>query len=267
MSAEDSSPAPVPVPDLDLSIVIPAYREAAKIRTDIEAAVDFLRTERIAGEVIVVDDGSPDDTAAVARAESERFPEVRVLSYTPNRGKGHALRYGMTRTRGRNVLFADAGLCVPYRIAKIALAMLDMRMCDVAHGSRRMRGSVKRSQPLYRQIGSRMFGIVVHAFMGIPLYISDTQCGFKAYRRDVAHRLYGAAFTDGFMFDTEIILRALDAGYTILEFPVVWENDADTRFNPRTGSLRLLRELLIIRKGLRSKTQPAMESAVVEREA
>jgi dolichyl-phosphate beta-glucosyltransferase len=258
--------APFDASEYELSIVIPAYKEAAKISRDVEAAFEFLDAERINGEVIVVDDGSPDDTAAVARAAASR-PGFRVLSYTPNRGKGHALRYGIARARGRNVLFADAGLCVPYRVAKIALAMLDMRMCDVAHGSRRMRGSVKRSQPLYRQIGSRIFGIVVHGFMGIPLYISDTQCGFKAYRRDVAQRLYGEAFTDGFMFDTEIILRALNEGYTILEFPVVWENDADTRFNPRTGSVRLLRELLVIRQGLRNTANVPAAAAVVEREA
>jgi glycosyltransferase involved in cell wall biosynthesis len=256
--------APGEAADYDLSIVIPAYKEAAKIKRDVDAAFEFLDAGRIHGEVLVVDDGSPDETAAVARASVSR-PDFHVFSYTPNRGKGHALRYGIARAKGRNVLFADAGLCVPYRIATIALAMLDMRMCDVAHGSRRMRGSVKRSQPLYRQIGSRIFGIVIHAFMGIPLYISDTQCGFKAYRRDVAQRLYGEAFTDGFMFDTEIILRALNEGYTILEFPVVWENDADTRFNPRTGSLRLLRELLIIRKGLRNKNH-APQPTVVERE-
>jgi glycosyltransferase involved in cell wall biosynthesis len=248
------------VPDLELSIVIPAYREAAKIRTDIEAAVDFLRTERIAGEVIVVDDGSPDETAAVARAQSERFPEVRVLSYTPNRGKGHALRYGMTRTRGRNVLFADAGLCVPYRIAKIALAMLDMHMCDVAHGSRRMRGSVKRSQPLYRQIGSRMFGIVVHAFMGIPLYISDTQCGFKLYRREVAQALYAATVTDGFMFDIEVLLRALKSKKRVLEFPVLWSNDADSRMSPRRDSFKFLTDLAHIRLVLAGRR--AAEAAV-----
>jgi glycosyltransferase involved in cell wall biosynthesis len=253
-------------PELDLSIVIPAFKEAAKIERDIDAAFEFLSSEGLRGEVIVVDDGSPDDTAAIAKAASSRYPALRVLSYTPNRGKGHALRYGIVRATGRNILFADAGLCVPYKIARIALAMLDMRMCDVANGSRRMRGSVKRAQPLYRQIGSRLFGIVVHAFMGIPMYISDTQCGFKAYRREVGHRLYGAAFTDGFMYDTEIILRALDEGYTILEFPVVWENDADSRFNPKTGSLKLLRELLVIRRGLKRPSLPAIESSVVERE-
>ncbi len=252
--------------EYDLSIVIPAYKEAAKLPADIEAAFAFLHADGLAGEVIVVDDGSPDETAAVAASYRTRFPELRVLSYAPNRGKGHALRYGIMRARGRNVLFADAGLCVPYPVARIALSMLDMRMCDVANGSRRMRGSVKRAQPFYRQVGSRLFGILVHGVMGVPMYISDTQCGFKAYRREVAQRLFGGSFTDGFMFDTEIILRALAEGDTILEFPVLWENDADTRFSPRRGSLRILRELLAIRIGLlRGRTAPP-QLAVTPRE-
>jgi dolichyl-phosphate beta-glucosyltransferase len=253
--------------DYDLSIVIPAFKEAAKLPADIDAAFAFIAAERLTAEVIVVDDGSPDDTAAVARGFRARYPELRVLSYIPNRGKGHALRYGIARARGRNILFADAGLCVPYPIARIALSMLDMRMCDIAHGSRRMRGTVALAQPLYRRIGSRLFGIIVHGFMGIPLYISDTQCGFKAYRRDVAQRLFGAAFTDGFMFDTEIILRALAERYSILEFPVIWRNDADTRFVPRRGSVRILRELLAIRVGLLRKDRRPRLVTVVEREA
>jgi glycosyltransferase involved in cell wall biosynthesis len=259
--------APATEKDYDLSIVIPAYKEAAKLPADIEAAFAFIAADQLTGEVIVVDDGSPDDTAMVARSFRARFPELRVLSYTPNRGKGHALRYGIARARGRNILFADAGLCVPYAIARIALAMLDMRMCDIAIGSRRMRGTVTLQQPLYRRLGSRLFGIIVHGFMGVPLYISDTQCGFKAYRHDVAHRLFGAAFTDGFMFDTEIILRALAERYTILEFPVIWRNDADTRFDPRRGSVRLLRELLAIRISLLRKARQPAPAAVVEREA
>ena len=253
--------------DYDLSIVIPAFKEAAKLPADIDAAFAFIAAERLTAEVIVVDDGSPDDTAAVARGFRARYPELRVLSYIPNRGKGHALRYGIARARGRNILFADAGLCVPYPIARIALSMLDMRMCDIAHGSRRMRGTVALAQPLYRRIGSRLFGIIVHGFMGIPLYISDTQCGFKAYRRDVAQRLFGAAFTDGFMFDTEIILRALAERYSILEFPVIWRNDADTRFDPRRGSVRIMRELLAIRVGLLRKDRRPRLVTVVEREA
>jgi dolichyl-phosphate beta-glucosyltransferase len=246
------------VDHVDLSIVIPAYRESKKIAGDIRAAHAFLAGRKLRGEVIVVDDGSADDTVAVARALTAEYPTLRVLTYTPNRGKGHALRFGILRSAGRNVMFADAGLCVPYEIAQIGMAMLDLRMCDIAHGSRRMRGSVKRAQPLYRQVGSKVFKFVVHAWMGIPLYISDTQCGFKMYRGDVARALYGAMFTDGFMFDTEIILRALRQGYRILEFPVLWSNDSDTRYDPVRGTIRNIAELAKIRIGLARRTQPSL---------
>lgn len=236
---------------LDLSIVIPAYKESTKIRRDIMAAFEFVKSEALNAEIIVIDDGSPDDTFCVAQALTAEVPILRVETYQPNGGKGHALRTGVALARGRNVLFADAGLCVPYDVARIGITMLDIRMCDVAHGSRRMRGSVKRAQPFYRRLGSKLYSLFIHTFMGIPRYISDTQCGFKLYRREVAHALYGAAFTDGFMFDVEIILRALRGGYTILEFPVLWSNDADTRFNPLGGgAVRVLRELMMIQYGL-----------------
>jgi dolichyl-phosphate beta-glucosyltransferase len=249
---------------VDLSIVIPAYREAEKIEADVRAAAQFLADYRLMGEILVVDDGSPDDTAARANALRAEIPNLSVLSYTPNRGKGHALRYGIMRATGRNVLFADSGLCVPYNIASIGIEMLNLRMCDIAHGSRRMRGSIVRPQPLYRRIGSRVFKVIIHVFMGIPLYISDTQCGFKLYRRDVAHRLYGEAFTDRMMFDAEITLRAIREGYRILEFPVLWSNDPDTRFDPLRGSVTILKELARIRWALlRNAKVPS--SPVVER--
>ena len=232
---------------LDLSIVIPAYKESAKVEGDIEAAAAFLRDNAITGEIIVVDDGSPDGTAERAAAMCADHPNLTVLAYRPNRGKGHAVRHGILRARGRIVMFADSGLCVPYEIAKIGIAMIDMNMCDIAHGSRRMRGSIVVAQPLYRRLGSRAFKLFVHAFMGLPLYFSDTQCGFKFYRREVAHSLFEQAFTDGFMFDTEIIMRALRAGYRILEFPVLWSNDADSRFNPVRHTLRLARDLIAMR--------------------
>jgi glycosyltransferase involved in cell wall biosynthesis len=230
-----------------LSIVIPAFREAAKIERDIAAAGAFLGAHGAGGEIIVVDDGSPDETAAAARAMQPRFPMLRVVAHARNRGKGYAVAQGVMQARGELVMFADAGLCVPYEIASLGVTMLQLGMCDIAHGSRRMRGSVLRAQPLYRRIGSQVYNVLIHAFMGIPAYISDTQCGFKLYRREVAQALYGALTTDGFMFDVEIILRALRAGYRILEFPVLWSNDADTRFDPVRGTVRNLRELAAIR--------------------
>jgi len=232
---------------IDLSIVIPAYKEARKLKRDIRAAAEFLDKHGLTGEILFVDDGSPDDTAAIARSLEPEIPALKVLTYPTNRGKGHALRYGIAHSQGMNVLFADAGLCVPYDIATIGLTMLNLRMCDIAHGSRRMRGSIRRKQPLYRRIGSKGFSWLIHTMMGVPGYISDTQCGFKLYRGNVARSLYASAFTDGFMFDIEIILRALAENYRILEFPVLWSNDADTRFSPTKGSLKLLKELAAIR--------------------
>jgi len=232
---------------IELSIVIPAYKETAKIERDIRAAAAFLDDHNIRGEILVVDDGSPDNTFAVAQALESSFPALTALTYKPNRGKGHALRYGITRTRGKNVMFADSGLCVPYDIATIGLTMLNLQMCDVAIGSRRARGSIRRQQPLYRRIGSKVYSFVIHTLVGIPWYISDTQCGFKIYRGDVARHLYGACFTNGFMFEIEVILRSLACGYQVLEFPVLWSNDADSRFNPLTGTWKLMVDLAIIR--------------------
>lgn len=232
---------------LDLSIVIPAFKESAKIERDIREAHAFLTIQGLRGEIIVVDDGSPDDTSERVRALQARYPDVVSVRYERNRGKGHALRVGMACAVGRNILFADAGTCVPYNVARIGLTMLDLGMCDIAHGSRRMRGSIKRAQPFYRRVGSRIFSVIIHTLMGIPFYIADTQCGFKLYRREVAQRLYAETITDGFMFDTEIVLRALRHKDQILEFPVLWSNDPDTRFRPASGTLPILRDLAKIR--------------------
>ena len=246
--------------EIDLSIVIPAYKEAQKIQRDIEAAAEFLIRDNINGEILVVDDGSPDQTVAIAQAMAVKIPMLQVLTYKPNRGKGHALRYGITRTRGRIVMYADAGLCVPYEIAKIGLTMIDLDMCDIAIGSRRARGSIRKWQPFYRRLGSKLYSLLIHSLMGVPLYISDTQCGFKLYKGDVARCLYGLTLTDGFMYDVELILRGIRYGYQILEFPVLWSNDSDSRFNPLTGSWKLLVDLAIIRwKLLQEKLSGAEE--------
>lgn len=230
-----------------LSIVIPAYKEAAKINRDVAAANDFISSSNKEGEIIVVDDGSPDDTARTLRSLHLSYPRLRVVSYSRNRGKGHALAQGVSAARGQYILFADAGLCVPYDIATLGLKMLELGMCDIAHGSRRMRGSILKAQPRYRRIGSKIYALVVHLLMGVPHYISDTQCGFKVYRREIAQKLFAEAITDGFMFDVEIILRGLRNGARVLEFPVLWSNDADTRYDPVKGTIRNFRELAKIR--------------------
>lgn len=238
---------------MQLSIVVPAFNESRKIVRDIEAAADFLARHHLQGEILVVDDGSRDDTLEKARSLSPQVPSLRVLSYGENRGKGYAIRHGMLQSQGQNVLFADAGLCVPYDMARVGLTYIDQGMCDIALASRRQRGSSREGQPLYRRLGSSVHSMIVRAGMGIPWHLSDTQCGFKIFKGEVARKLYPEMKIEGMMCDIEMILRATRRGYRILDFPVPWTNDLDTRFNPVTGQLRNFRELLSIKKSMRAE--------------
>jgi dolichyl-phosphate beta-glucosyltransferase len=240
---------------MDLSIVIPAYREATKIRRDVEAAGDFLERAGLRGEIIVVDDGSPDAT----REDALDVPvpegvERRVIRLEPRRGKGYAVRTGMTASRGKFAMFADVGLCVPLEYALHGMEMIRRGECDIAHGSRKLPDSIIiQPQGFYRRLCSRLFRLIVRLFMGIPEEFSDTQCGFKVYRGDVARRLYGECISDGFMFDVEILLRALRHGYRVKEFPVEWRCDLDSRLRPARGAKETLAELAAIKKTLKQQ--------------
>jgi glycosyltransferase involved in cell wall biosynthesis len=230
-----------------LSVVMPAFNEAGKLAKDLGILFDYFEAQPYTTEVILVDDGSTDGTLDVLSG-LRGVPGLRVLSYTPNRGKGHAVRTGVLASRGAFVLFADAGTCVPYRDIERGFALME-EGCDVALGSRGLAASrVLVRQPAYRQVGSRIFGFVVRAGFGIA-DIQDTQCGFKLFRRDVARDLFSAQRIDGFMFDVELIVNARRFGYSVREFPVTWSNDPDTRFKPLSGSVRNLRELLRIKLG------------------
>jgi dolichyl-phosphate beta-glucosyltransferase len=240
---------------MDLSIIIPAYREAAKISRDVEAAGAFLVQSGLKGEVIIVDDGSPDGTCQAARAaEVPPGVERHVICLERQTGKGAAVRAGILASRGEFVMFADAGLCVPFQDALKGLEMIRRGECDIAQGSRKLPDSViLRPQGLYRRLCSRGFRLVVRLFMGIPHAFSDTQCGFKVYRGDAARRLFGNCISKGFMFDVEILLRALRHGYTVKEFPVEWRCDLDSRLRPARGAGKTFAELAAIKKTLRQR--------------
>ena len=223
-----------------LSVVIPCFNEARKIETDIQAALDYLSARPYSFELILVDDGSADGTAAIL----ENSPGARAICYQPNRGKGHAVRTGMLQATGRYRLFADAGLCVPYSEIEKGLALLEGG-ADVAIGSRKMAESqVVEQQAGYRRIGSSVFGMLVRNWMG--LRYSDTQCGFKLFTAQAAERLFSAARIDGFMFDAETLINARKFGLTVKEFPVEWRADPDSRYKPFSGSFRNLIELVRI---------------------
>jgi len=238
---------------MDLSIVIPAYKESLKIAGDIKAAADFLATHNLSGEIIVVDDGSKDKTADTA--ENVRVPsdvKLEVIRYKLHRGKGYAVRKGIEHTKGTYVMFADSGLCVPYDDTLRGLELLKSDSCDIAHGSRKMPGCrIERPQSLYRRICSKLFHWFVIHDMKIPPELTDTQCGFKIYKGNVARHIYGECITDGFMFDIEIIMRAQKKGYRIMEFPINWTCDRDSRLSPTRSSRRVLAELAAIKRTIR----------------
>jgi len=244
---------------MDLSIVIPAYDESKKIARDIAEAAGFLEAHDFTGQIIVVDDGSTDNTADTAKnVGAVREPSVlptnvqlNVIRYEEHRGKGYAVRTGMKQSKGQYVMFADSGSCVPYEDTLRGLQLLKSDKCDIAHGSRKMRGChIEKTQSFYRRICSRMFHWFVIHDMKIPAEFTDTQCGFKMYKGDVARHLYGEAITDGFTFDIEIIMRAQKEGYRIKEFPIDWTCDRDSRLSPTRSSWHVLSELLRIRRTL-----------------
>ena len=242
---------------MELSIVIPAYEESKKIARDIEAATSFLEKNHFTGQIIVVDDGSKDNTAEVVNNAVRSSPpgiELKVERYSHHHGKGYAVRKGVEQTSGEYVMFADSGCCIPYEDTLRGLELIKSGACDIAHGSRKMRGChIEKAQSLYRRICSKMFHWFVIHDMKIPAEFTDTQCGFKIYRGDVARHLYGECITEGFTFDIEIIMRAQKEGYHIKEFPIDWTCDPDSRLSPTRSSWRVLSELLKIRRVLAKK--------------
>lgn len=236
------------MPNPDLSIVIPAFNESRKIARDIRAADEFLATNRLTGEIIVVDDGSRDRTAeAAARTATGRNTECRILRYETHRGKGYAVRFGMTRSRGRMILFMDSGSCTPCSDILKGLRLIENGCCEIAHASRKMLGSsIRRPQRLSRRISSRFFRTLVRSLFPIPRNLTDTQMGLKAYRGDVGRELYARCRLDGFLFDIEIILHAVKSGYRIREFPITWSSDPDTRLSLFRTIFPSLRELILL---------------------
>lgn len=239
---------------MDLSIVIPAFNETKKIGSDIEAAADFLEKNGLEGQIIVVDDGSSDNTGETAEKKDKSLPaklSLKVIRNQQHKGKGYAIRTGIKETSGEYVMFTDSGCCVPYQDVLKGIDLIENGACDIAHGSRKMAGCyIHKKQSFYRRVCSRLFHFMIIHWMGIPKEFTDTQCGFKIYNGDVARRLYEQCITEGFMFDVEIILRAIKAGYKIEEFAIEWTCDRDSRLTPTRNSFRILRELITIKKSL-----------------
>jgi dolichyl-phosphate beta-glucosyltransferase len=237
---------------MDLSIVIPAYEESKKIARDIREAANFLASHGLKGDIIVVDDGSEDNTSEMAKeAEVPSNVKLQVIRYKPHRGKGYAVQRGVECSSGEYVMFADSGCCVPYEDALKGLDLIKSGSCDIAHGSRKTAGcNIEKAQNFYRRVCSDIFHRFVVHDLKIPEELADTQCGFKIYKGEIARRLYSQCQTEGFVFDIEIIMLAIKEGFRIAEFPVTWTCDPDTRLSPSRSSWQILKDLLKIKRSL-----------------
>jgi dolichyl-phosphate beta-glucosyltransferase len=211
-----------------LSVVIPAYNEAARLPPTLKRISAHLAGR--SHEILVVDDGSSDGTADAARVVG--CPGLQVLRTEPNRGKGHAVRRGMLAARGDRRLMTDADLSTPIEDLKGLEHRLDEGY-DVAIGSRALPGAdVQVHQPWYRENAGRVFNLMVRS-LALP-DLMDTQCGFKLWDGAAAQEAFGAALLDGFCFDVEVLYLARKRGRRIAEVPITWRNDAGTR----VGTLR-----------------------------
>jgi dolichyl-phosphate beta-glucosyltransferase len=233
---------------MDISIIIPALNEDAKIARDVQAASDFISENGFTGEIIVVDDGSSDRTSAVASAVKVQGKViVKILRNEQKMGKGYAVRRGILESCGDYVMFADAGHVVPFGNALKGLGMIKYEGYGIANGSRKTEGTViTRKSSLRRRINSIIFNTVTRIVLGLPAWMKDTQCGFKVYKGDVARRIYASAKCNGFAFDLEIIVLAIRMGIKIGEFPVEWSCDPDTRLSVTRELSRNIRDIAAI---------------------
>jgi dolichyl-phosphate beta-glucosyltransferase len=227
------------------SIVIPAYNEEWRLGATLEQVLACAGERGWEAEILVVDDGSRDGTAALAAEYAARHPTVRLLRNPGNRGKGYSVRHGMLEARGEWLLFTDADLSAPIAEAEKLFAALRAG-AQVAMGSRWLASETQTlRQPLYRQLFGRLFNLLLRLLLG--LRFRDTQCGFKAFTRRAARELFPRQRIERWAFDPELLYLARRLGLRVEEVPVAWAHDARSTISPLRDGLRMGWDLLRIR--------------------
>jgi dolichyl-phosphate beta-glucosyltransferase len=231
------------------SFVIPCFNEAARIGETLHLTLDYLTANAPESELIVVNDGSTDATAAMARERlKDAKIETRLLENFPNRGKGAAVHSGLLAARKPIGLFSDADLSTPLGETPKLIEPIANGEIDIAIGSRALdRGLIGIHQPWRREQAGRAFNLLVRFATGLPFW--DTQCGFKAFRLDVCRPILETARLDGFAFDVELLYLAQHAGLRIREIPVRWNHAEGSKVRFFHDSLRMLREVIALRAG------------------
>jgi dolichyl-phosphate beta-glucosyltransferase len=231
---------------VDLSIVIPAYNEERRLPKTLDSIHAYLNSQTYQSEIIVVDDGSTDRTAEIVNECARQYPRLRLLSNGKNRGKGFSVRHGMLEARGEIALFSDADLSTPIEETKKLLAAIQLQGYDGAIGSRAVdRSLIATHQSAVREMAGILFNWMVRWIMGIQF--SDTQCGFKAFRRERARIIFEQQRIERFGFDPEILFLAKRNGLRVAEVPVRWSHDPATKVRVAADGLRMFLELILIR--------------------
>lgn len=227
-----------------LSIIIGAYNEENRIRQSIIKINEFLINRNASYEIIIVDDGSTDRTKEVILEVASVVSNLRLIHYKKNRGKGYALRKGVSISKGDHILVSDADLSTPIEELDTLLPYLSDHC--IAIGSRALPTSnIIKRQPLWRQGMGKVFNSIVKLLLINDF--NDTQCGFKLFAGDIARNIFQEARIERFAYDVEILCIAKKMGYTIAEVPITWINDPTSKVRPIYDSLRMLLDVIIIK--------------------
>jgi glycosyltransferase involved in cell wall biosynthesis len=237
-SNDPSNPAP------ELSIIIPSYNEESRLLGSLEKIASYIDAQQRNTEVIVVDDGSTDSTAAVAEQFRGKILNLRVLMNGVNRGKGFSVRHGSLEAKGNIILFTDADLSAPIEEAEKLLKNLADH--DVAIGSRAMnRRLIEAHQSAFREFAGVLFNKIVRTVLRLPFV--DTQCGFKAFRRERCQLIFEQQTIERFGFDPELLYLARHHGLSIVEVPVRWAHSPATKVSMFRDSIQMFADVFIIR--------------------
>ena len=227
------------------SFIIPAYNEGARLGSTLDRVLSYIAAQRWDAEVVVVNDGSRDQTADMVLARAQTHPELRLIENPGNRGKGYSVRNGMLSARGEVLLFSDADLSSPIEEAKKLFAAIEAG-ADIAIGSRWLQPETQtqRQSPL-RQFYGRLFNLALRLLLG--LNFKDTQCGFKAFTRGAALAIFPLQKIERWGFDPELLYLARRRGLKVKEVPVAWAHVEGTRLSPLRDGIRMFGEVLKIR--------------------
>jgi glycosyltransferase involved in cell wall biosynthesis len=248
------------------SFIIPAYNESERLATSLPKVFAYIRERQIQAEVIVVNDGSSDGTAEIARSFASRYPATRLLENPGNRGKGYSVRNGMLHAHGDVLLFTDADLSSPIYEATKLFAAIEGGS-EVAIGSRWLEAGLQTErQPWYRQLYGRLFNLALRMVLGLKY--RDTQCGFKAFARAAAQTVFSRQRVERWGFDPELLFLANKFKLRTVEVAVEWAHDHRSKINPIRDGLKMGVEVLAVRcndlRGLYEQPSTTIEEPQIQ---